>query len=161
MTNWSLSAQVIDHEGQVLVLVVVAVPEGQLLVAVRRVIHGVQVERQVARRPAEGGDEQVEEDVAQPLEGLDRNGILEAGQGRLAGQVWVVRGAVGEELEDGVGAEGVVVVLVLVAGQDAIDPGADHFQEGVLREVGVAKVVERLGEGPGEPEALVELPNRE
>jgi hypothetical protein len=44
-----------------------------------------------------------------------------------------------------------------VAGQDAVDPGADHLQEGVLHEVGVAGVVEGSGEGPGEPEALVEL----
>jgi hypothetical protein len=63
----------------------------------------------------------------------------------------------GQELEDGVGAEGVVVVLVFVAGQDAVDAGPDHLQEGVVGEVGVAGVVEGVGEGPGETDALVEL----
>jgi hypothetical protein len=54
-------------------------------------------------------------------------------------------------------AEGVVVVLVLVTGEDAVDPGPDHLQKGVLREVGVAAVVQGVGEGPGEPDSLVEL----
>ena len=38
-----------------------------------------------------------------------------------------------------------------------IDPGADHLQEGVLGQVRVAGVVEAVGEGPGEADALVEL----
>jgi hypothetical protein len=90
---------------------------------VGRVIDGVQIERQVARRAVEGGDELIDEDIAQALEGLDGDGVLEAGQRRLAGQVVVVRGAVGDQLEDGVGAQGVVVVPVLVAGEDAKDTG--------------------------------------
>jgi hypothetical protein len=82
---------------------------------------------------------------------------LEARQGGLAGQVAIAGGAVGHELEDGVAAEGVVVVLVRVAGQDAVDAGPDHLQERVLGEVGVAGVVEGAGEGPGEPDAPIEL----
>jgi hypothetical protein len=89
-----------DHEGQVLVLVVEAVPERQLLVSVGRIVYGIEVERQVTRRTLEGGDELVEEHVAQPLEGRDRDGVLEAGQRGLAGQVVLVRGAVGNQLED-------------------------------------------------------------
>jgi hypothetical protein len=50
-----------------------------------------------------------------------------------------------------------VVVLVLVAGEDAVDAGADHLQERVFHEVGVAGVVQDVCEGPGEPDALVEL----
>jgi hypothetical protein len=61
------------------------------------------------------------------------------------------------KLEDGVDAQGVVLVLVLVTGQDAVDAGAGHLQEGVLGEVGVAGVVEGAGVGPGEPDALIEL----
>ena len=98
---------------------------------------------------------------ALPLEGLNGDGVLEAGQGGLAGQVVVLRGAVGDQLEDGVGAEGVVVVLVLVAGEDAIDPGPDHLQEAVLGQVGIAAVVQAVGQGPGEPDVLVELADRE
>src|SRR5262245_13367740 len=78
-------------------------------------------------------------------------------RGRLTGQVRVVGGAVGDELEDGVGAEGIVVILVRVAGQDAVDAGADHLQEAVLGEARVAGVVEGVGEGLGQNDAVVEL----
>jgi hypothetical protein len=37
------------------------------------------------------------------------------------------------------------------------DAGADHLQEGVLGQLGVAGVVEGVGEGPGEPDAPIEL----
>jgi hypothetical protein len=47
--------------------------------------------------------------------------------------------------------------VVLVAGQNAVDPGPDHLEEGVLAEVRIAGVVEGVGEGPGEANALVEL----
>jgi hypothetical protein len=53
-----------------------------------------------------------------------------------------------------------VVVLVFVAGQDAVDATADHLQEGVLGKVGVAGVVESIGESPREPDALIELADR-
>src|SRR6266545_4477325 len=114
--------------------------------------------RQVARRCGEGGDELVEEDITQPLEGLDGDGVLEAREGGLTRQVRVIRGAVGDELEDGIAAQGVVVVLVLVAGEDAVDAAANHLQEGVFGEVGV---VEGVGEGPGEPDALIRLADGE
>src|SRR5262249_3368113 len=58
-------------------------------------------------------------------------------------------------------AEGVVVVLVLVAGQDAADAGPDHLQESMIREVGIAGVGQGVGEGPGEPDAVVELADGE
>jgi hypothetical protein len=46
-------------------------------------------------------------------------------------------------------------------GEDAIDAGSDHLLEGVLGQVGVTGVVEGVGEGPGKPEALVELVDAE
>src|SRR5262249_8973451 len=78
----------------------------------------------------EEGYELVDEGVAQALERLDGDGVLEACQDLLAGQVNVVGGAAGNQPEDGVGAQGVVVVLVLVVGEDAVDAAADHLQEG-------------------------------
>jgi hypothetical protein len=71
-------------------------------------------------------------------------------------QQWL-SGPFGQELEDGVGAQGVVVILVLVVGQDAVDAAAHHLQEGMLREAGGAGVVEGGGEGLGESDAVVEL----
>ena len=52
-----------------------------------------------------------------------------------------------------------MVVLVRVAGEDAVDAAADHLQERVLGQVGVAGVVQGIGEGPSESDALVEPAN--
>jgi hypothetical protein len=135
----------------------VTVPACHLLVPVGRVPGRVPVEGQVAWRALEGGDELVEEHVAQPLQGLDADGVLAAGQRGLAGQVAVLGGAAGDDPADGVDAQGVVVVLVLGPGQDAVDPGPDHLQEGVLGKVGAVGVVQGVREGPGEADPVVEL----
>ena len=58
-------------------------------------------------------------------------------------------------------AEGIVVVLVLVASQDAVDAGTDHLQERVLGQVRVAGIIEDIGKSLGEPDALVELADGE
>jgi hypothetical protein len=90
-------------------------------------------------------------------------GLPETAFSKRDGVGWLAsscsRGAVGKGLEDAVGAEGVVIVLALVARQDAVDPAADHLQEAVLGEVGGAGVVQGGGESPGEPDKLVELAN--
>jgi hypothetical protein len=69
--------------------------------------------------------------------------------------------AVGDHRADGVGSQGVVVLLILVATQDAVDADADHLHEGVLDGVGVLRVIEGLGTGPGQADALVELADGE
>jgi hypothetical protein len=50
-----------------------------------------------------------------------------------------------------------VVVLVSVAGQDAVDAGADHLQEGVLGQVGVSGIIERFGKRSGQADAVAGL----
>jgi hypothetical protein len=62
LTNWSLSAQVMTS-GRYWFWSLVAVPERQLLLAVGRVIHGVQVEGQATGRRVKGADQLVEENV--------------------------------------------------------------------------------------------------
>ena len=56
------------HQGQILVLLVEAVEQRQLLGAVRRVVHGVEVEGQRPRRLGEGGDELIDEHVTQSFQ---------------------------------------------------------------------------------------------
>jgi hypothetical protein len=69
--------------------------------------------------------------------------------------------ASGDQLEDGIGTQRVVVVLVPVAGQDAEDPRAEHVGERVLDEVGVTRVVEHGGELLRQADAFVELSERQ
>src|SRR5262249_7545106 len=56
---------------------------------------------------------------------------------------------------------GVVVALVFVVGAGAVGAAADHLRGGVRGEVGVARVVERGGEGARQAEAVVEPAERE
>jgi hypothetical protein len=65
--------------------------------------------------------------------------------------------SIGEEFEERVVSEGVVVVLIGVTGEDTVDAGADHLQEGVFGEVGIAGIVEGVGEVAGQSEEFVEL----
>src|SRR5262249_38083796 len=115
-----------DDQGQVLVVVVVVGPEGQLLMTVRGVIDGVEVDGQVLRRFAERGDELVNEQHAQAFQGGDVDLVLETRQGGLAGQVGLSGPPATDELEDRVAAQSVDVVLLLVVGEDAVDALADH-----------------------------------
>jgi hypothetical protein len=58
-------------------------------------------------------------------------------------------------------AEGIVVVLVHVVGEDAVDADAAHVQEDVVDLVGIAAVVEGGGEGMGQTDVGIELAHRE
>ena len=108
-------------------------------------------------RSVERLEEHVDQDVPQPPEVADRDGVLEPREGRLAGQVGIIGQPIGDELEDGVRPERVVVILVLVIGQDAVDPLPDHGQQRVPGESGVPPVIECGGELLGEADLLVEL----
>ena len=60
-------------------------------------------------------------------------------------------------LEEGVVSEGVVVILVGVAGEDTEDAGANHLEGGVVDEVGIAGIIEGGGEVTGQAELIIEL----
>ena len=98
----------------------------------------------------------IDQNVAEPPE----VGILEPREHGLAGEVGTVGEAVGGQLEDRIGPERVVVVLVFVIGEDPVDPLADHAQERLLDEDRMAAIVESGDELLNEPERLIELPHR-
>ena len=59
-----------DVQGQEAVMVVIAVEEPPLLMAVHGVVGGVEVEDQMLRRLGVGGDELIDEDLGDPDQGL-------------------------------------------------------------------------------------------
>ncbi len=118
----------------------------QLLIAMRRIVEGIEIEREVRGGRLERLEEQVDQDIPEPPQVRNREGVLEAGQGRLTGQVGKLRETIGDHLEDRIRAEGIVVVLVLVVGEDAVDPLPHHAQEGLFHKVGIAVVLEGGGE---------------
>jgi len=73
----------------------------------------------------------------------------------LAGQVVVVRQSVGEQFEHRIASQGIVIVLIFVAREDAIDTTADHLQE---RVIGILSRVLQLGrKTAGEVQLPIEL----
>jgi hypothetical protein len=71
-----------------------------MLLPVRRVVERVDVEGEVPGRLLEGSNEQIDEDVAQPPQAGDRDGVPEPREGRLTGEVRAVGGPIGDELEE-------------------------------------------------------------
>jgi hypothetical protein len=64
------------------------------------------------------------------------------GNSDRTGSVVSVRGALRDPFEDGVGVQGVIIVLVLVAGKGTVDATADRLQVGAFAGVGGASFVE-------------------
>jgi hypothetical protein len=150
-----------NDERQILVLLIEAMKQSELLRTVRRVVDCVQIEGERQRRLGERGDELIDERFTKLLQRGDVDLVLEAGQRRLAGQVGIVGRAIGNELEDRIGPQGIVIVLVFVTGQNAEDAHANHFEERVLDVLLIAWVVEGGSELGGQADAFVELSQRQ
>jgi hypothetical protein len=145
-----------DDQGEVLVLSVVAVEQRELLGPVRRIVEAVQVERQPSRLLSEGLDKLIDQQLPQAEERLDADGVHEPRERRLRGQLGlVVRQPITDQLKDRVVAERVVIVLVFVPGEDAIDPLPDHRQQGVRGLL--PAVIERRRELPRQSDPFVKL----
>ena len=79
----------------------------------------------------------------------------------MSGEVFEIIGqATGDHFEDGVATQRFVVILILVIGEDAVNPLADHGNKAVSGEVRVTTIVESLGDLPGESDLFVELAHR-
>ncbi len=76
------------------------------------------------------------------------------------GQIAPVRRAIADQLEGGVAAQRVVVVLVLVVGQDAVDPLPDQ-RPIRMPDIPGSGVGQRVGEGLRQGDRLIELADRQ
>ena len=87
-------------------MIVVAVEEAALLLAVDAVVGGVEVEDQVLRRRRVGGDELVDQDLGDPDQGLAVDAVLQAAEGRRRGEGQVRRRAACRRRAGGRGRRG-------------------------------------------------------
>ncbi len=142
---------------EVRVLLVEAVKQHQLLVAVTRIVRGVELERDSAGRGIERTDEVVEKEIVKPPQRRDVDGVLESGKSGLAGQVIVVGRSAADPLEDRVASERIVIVAIFVAGQDAEDPLANHFVHVVTGQVWVSGIAQAGDESFGQADLVIEL----
>jgi hypothetical protein len=150
-----------DDQRQILPLAVVAVEHDEWLLAVRRLVHRVAVAAEPARRRSERRDEVIDQRVTQAPERRNRDGVLEARERGLAGQVVGVRTAPRDDLEHWIAAQRVVIVLVLVAGDDAVQPRPKHFRALMPDQLGGACILQRVDEPPGKPDPLIKLAERQ
>src|SRR5271166_2772460 len=113
-----------DDQGKILILAEVSVKERELLMAMGRIVRGVQIERDRGGQRAAvfelqsldaGGDGEVD----QLLQNRRRGQVLKPAERGLAGQRLVLRQAARDQLENRIITQGVVIVAVLVAGQNA------------------------------------------
>src|SRR4051812_44613336 len=96
-------------------MIIVAVEESLLLLAVHAVVGGVEVEDQVLGRLGMGGDELIDEGLGELDQCLAIDAILESTERRWRGEGQLgVGGPSCGQLQRRVGAEGLVVVEVLV-----------------------------------------------
>ncbi len=134
------------------------VEQRQLLAAVDPVLGIVDVEHDAPRHLGEAVAEQLDHRRHHPLE-RDRPGqVLEPAHGRLGAQLGAALGQPADRhLEGRIGAQGVAVVGILVAGRDQQGAEADHLGEPVLDPLGRPRVLEAARQALGDAEATLDL----
>ena len=87
--------------------------------------------------------------------------VLGARHGGLRTQLAVFGQPVHRQLEQRVGSQGVGVVAILVAGGDHQHAEPDDLIEPVQAALGRARVTNTIGETPGDPQPLLDLPQQQ
>ena len=116
------------------VLLIVAMVRGPLLVAMGRVIGAVDIQQDAHGWAVLLPLLQIhpQQRMRQASARLPVHGVLQPGEGRLAGQVWATLGQLAtDQLEQRVAPQGVRIVLVFVATGDLEDPLPDQRRQGV------------------------------
>ena len=138
--------------------VVVRVEQCQLLLAVHGIIRVVDVEHDARRRPREAAAVEIDLPEPDPCQRSPVGNVLQPRQRRLAHQVGTAFGAATDrDLQRGIGAQGIDVVAVLVTGGDHQHPCRHHLGVAVADASRIAIVVQRVGDGLGEPQARDDL----
>ncbi len=102
------------------------------------------------------GQVDAEERLRQPVARLAVDGVLEAGERRLTGQIGITEETAADQFQQGVGAQGIAVVLILVAAGNLKDALADERLQRVLHRSG-SPVGQVCGECVAEPEGGIGL----
>lgn len=156
-----LGVAVEDEQGVIHVLAVVAMIGRALLVAVGGVVGAVTVKENAPWRPVLAPLRQVEpgQGTGNTMTALAAGAVFQAGQSGLAGQVVTGIGQLAaDELEQGVRAEGIGVVLVLVAAGHLENTLPDQLLQAVARAAGVfAPIPEAVGEGGADTQLSINL----
>jgi hypothetical protein len=147
-----------DVQGQEAVVVVVAVEEPPLLVAVNRRVGGVEVQHQALGGLLERGDELLDQSLGHLEQRLAVGPALQPAQGGRGGQRPLgVGGVLGQHLPQRVTAEVLMAVEILIARGDPVDALGQQGAPGVSDQLGVARVGQGAVQGVEQAEAAVGL----
>ena len=163
-----------DVERQVAIAVVVAMEEPTFLLAVDRVVGGVEVEHDLLRRSLVAIEEDVHEQCFQArrividlviLPGLAPRPVLQPVERALAGHRRTVRTLglelAGQHMEQRVVTKLIVVVQVFIAEREGEHALADQGLDRVLEQSWVAPVGETAGHPTDQPEAAIQPPQQQ
>jgi len=114
-------------------LLVIAMIGTAFLVTIGGIVGAIGVDEDVAgtTRPLALGEVDAKECLRQTVTGLGIDRILEAGEGGLAGQIGITGQTAADQLQQGIGAQGVGIVLILVTTGDLEDPLPDEGFQGM------------------------------
>lgn len=134
-----------------------SIEQPQLLAAMDRIEGVVDVEGDPPRHLAERRAVEIDQRPGQADERSLLGQILQPRDGRLRAQVPLRRQAFERDLEQRIGAQGVGVVAVLIAGRDHQQPEADDVGERVYGAGGITRIVDTGGKTLGHLEPLFDL----
>jgi hypothetical protein len=133
--------------------IIVRVEQRQLLLAVHRIVGVVDVEHDARRRPGEAPAVEIDLAEPNPHQRPPAGEVLQPRQCRLAHQVGASLGASAHrDLQRGIGAQGIDIVAVLVAGGDHQHPRRRHLGVAVAHAGRIAIVAEWAGNRLGQPQ---------
>ena len=150
--------RLVDVDRQEAAAVIVSMEQRELLAAVDPVLGVVDVEHDAAGHGVEAVAEQLDHGGHHALERGRPGQVLEPAHGRLRAQL---RAALGQpadrHLEGRIGAQGIAVVGILVAGCDQQATEADHLGEPVPDPLGRPRVLEAAGQALSDAEMAFDL----
>ena len=149
---------VVDVDRQEAASVVVGVEQRELLAAVHRVAGVVDVERDGRGRGGEGAAEEIDQRRGHPCHLKPRGRVFQPAHGRLRAQgAAALRRLAHGQLEQGIGAQGVAVVGILVSTRDREHTEAQHRRERVDHQRWVAPLPDAARKRLGQPEPAFRL----
>ena len=133
--------------------VVMGVEQRQLLLAVHRIAGIVDVQRDGGGRDREGAAEDVDQGGRHPRHLKPRGRVLQPAHGRLRTQrAAALRRLAHGQLEQGIGAQGVAVVRILVTARDREHAEAQHRRQRVDHQRRVAPLPDAARQRLGQAE---------
>ncbi len=147
-----------DQERVIHVLAVEAVVGDPFLLAMRGIIGAIQIEDDVRWDPVALPLLEIElhQRHGEPVAGFDVDGILQPGEGGLTRQISPVRTAATDQLQEWIRAEGIGIILVLIATGDLEDTLTDQSLQG-MPDGAMAPFRNLLGKGGTEVEGGIGL----